>query len=164
MVALLGLPGTSWSQSSRPPLPKLHRHIGVSRSTVGVDVPEFSMAETSVEAGLKRENHKANRPQTYAAFTVTGARLFVSERKTGKIYEIQGLPLGWRPFSDLSWAHDDTLMFDRWSEPHYGVHYSINVKSKRLMAAVPFPDQVYLRRQRLQRKAIRPRHQRLRFV
>ena len=152
LSALLGLPGRALSQSRSPSLPKSHRHIGVSKSVVGVPIPTFSMAETSLEAGIKKENPITDRSRKYDAFTVSGTRLFVAERRSGKIFEIRGLPLEWRPFSDLIWASDQILMFDRWSQPHYGVHYEVNVKSRRLVTSVPFPDKFYLRQQRPKRK------------
>jgi len=88
----------------------------------------------------------------YDAFTISGTRLFVAERRTGKIFEIRGLPSGWRPFSDLIWADRRTLMFDRWSQPRYGMHYAVDVRKRRLVAAVPFPDKLFLEQQRPQRK------------
>jgi hypothetical protein len=114
----------------------------VGKSEAGENIPEFSFAETSLEAAMLRENLTTNRHKKYDAFIVSGTRLFVTERRTGKIFEIKGLPLEWRPFSDLIWADNRTLMFDRWSQPHYGVHYAVNVETRRLVAAVPFPDQV----------------------
>ena len=139
LVGLLGLQIIIVAQS-KPSLPKVHRHYGVNRSAAGTDIPEFSMGEVSLEANTKKESLVSNRTRTYNAFTVDQTRLFVIERSTGKVFEIRGLPLEWRPFSDLTWANDHTLMFDRWSQPHYGVHYSVDIKEKRLTAAVPFPD------------------------
>src|SRR6266446_8291385 len=104
LSALLRLPHPALSQSPSPSLPKSHRHIGVSKSVVGVPIPEFSMAETSLEAGMKREILITDRSRKYDAFTVSGTRLLVAERRSGKIFEIRGLPLEWRPFSDLIWA------------------------------------------------------------
>ena len=98
------------------------------------------MSEVSLDANTKKENLITNRTRTYEAFTVDRTRLFVAERRTGNVFEIKGLPLEWRPFSDLTWANEHIFMFDRWSQPHYGVHYSVDVKEKRLIAAVPFPD------------------------
>jgi len=89
-----------------------------------------------------------NRHRTYDAFTVSVTRLFVAGRRTGKVFEVRGLPLEWRPFSDLLWTDNQTLHFDRWSQPHYGIHYSVNVKRKKLISAVPFSDEFYLKRQR----------------
>lgn len=113
------------------------------------------MDETSLEAGTKKENLITNRGGRYAAFIVSGTRLFVAERGSGKVFEIRGLPLGWRPFSDLMWADDQTLMFDRWSQPRHGVHYAVDVKSRRLIVAAPFPDRLYSERRRTRRKKTR---------
>ena len=152
LFALLGLPCHALSQSSRPPLPKSHRHIGVTKAVVGDPIPEFAMAAISLEAGTKKENLVSNRSRKYDAFTDSGNRLFVAERRTGQILEVRGLPLEWRPFSNLIWANDHTLMFDRWSQPHYGVHYALNVRSRRLVAAVPFPDKFYFNQSRPKRR------------
>ena len=140
LAALLG--SQSFSQSSNPPLPKSHRHIGVKPSTTGEKIPEFKMVEASLEPDTKKEDLVTSRNGKYDAFTVSGTRLFVTDKRAGKLFEITGLPLEWRPFSDLIWADGRTLMFDRWSQPHYGVHYAVNVESQRLVAAVPFPDNV----------------------
>jgi hypothetical protein len=105
------------------------------------------MAETALESGTKKDNLVASRARRYEAFTVDGTRLFIGERRTGKLFEIRGLPLEWRPFSDLTWADNKTLLFDRWSQPHYGVHYEVNVKSRKLIVALPFPDEVYSQQQ-----------------
>jgi hypothetical protein len=156
LSVLLGLPDRALSQSPSPSLPRSHRHIGVRKSVIGVQIPQFSMTETPLEADMKRENRITDRRQKYEAFTVSGTRLFVTERRSGKTFEIRGLPLEWRPFSDLIWANDHLLMFDRWSQPHYGVHYAVNVKTRRLVAA-PFPDKFYLKQQRPKRKNNRGR-------
>ncbi len=147
LVASLTLPTGAFSQSPRPSLPSSHRHIRVTKSDAGERIPEFSMAETLLEAGMEKEDLVTNRSRKYDAFTVSGTRLFVTERRSGKVFEIRGLPLEWRPFSNLVWANDQTLMFDRWSQPHYGVHYSVNIKSRKLMAAAPFPDEYNLEQQ-----------------
>jgi len=141
-------------QPSKPSLPKAHRHIGVVKSATGEEIPEFSMSEASLETNAKKENLITNRDRKYDAFTVERTRLFIAERSTGKVFEIRGLPLEWRPFSDLTWADERTLMFDRWSQPHYGVHYSVDIKEKRLNAAVPFPDKYFLEQQKTRSKSV----------
>ena len=135
---------------------KAHRHIGTGKST-GVDIPEFSMVEATLEPTAKKESLITNRNRKYDAFTVSGTRLFVAERRTQKIFEVSGLPLEWRPFSDLYWANDETLMFDRWSQPHYGVHYAVNIRSRKLVVAVPFGDKFYRNQQRPKRQHNRKR-------
>jgi len=140
-------------QASNPSLPRVHRHIGVDKSATGTDIPEFAMTEVSLEASTKKESLITNRARTHDAFTVERTRLFIAERSTGRVFEIRGLQLEWRPFSELTWANDHTLMFDRWSQPHYGVHYSVEVKEKRLTAAVPFPDKFFLAQQKPKSKS-----------
>ena len=139
-----------FSQTKRQ-LPKSHRHIGIEKSS-GAEITEFSMTETSLEAGMEMENVIRNRNRSYEAFTVSGSRLFVADKTNKKVFEIRGLPLEWRPFSNLIWANNQTLMFDRWSQPHYGVHYAVDVRNKRLVAAVPFPDKFYVDQQRSKTK------------
>lgn len=138
-MLLVGFYNHAPSQSSQTS--QAHRHIRIGKSA-GMDIPEFSMVETSLEAGTEKENLIKSRNRKYDAFTVSGTRLLVSDRTTGKVFEIRGLPMEWRPFSDLAWANNQTLIFDRWSQPHYGVHYEVNVKLKKLIRAVPFPDKI----------------------
>jgi pimeloyl-ACP methyl ester carboxylesterase len=139
LIVLLGCYNHASSQSSRAS--QAHRHVGIGK-TASVDIPEFSMVETSVEAAAKKENRAKSRNGRYEAFTVSDTRLLVADRQTAKVFEIKGLPMEWRPFSDLVWVDNQTLVFDRWSQPHYGVHYEVNVKQKKLIKAVPFPDKI----------------------
>lgn len=125
--------------------PRRHHHVVLFESVLGNVAPEFSMIETSLSSNPKKDNLVTNRNRTYEAFTVTDTQLFVTERRTGKTFEIHGLPLEWRPFSDLVWVNSNTLVFDRWSQPHYGVHYAVDIKRKRLVIAKPFPDDFYLK-------------------
>lgn len=136
LLLLLGLYNDALSQT-----PQAHRHIGMGK-TASVDIPEFLMVETSLEAGVKKESLIKGRNGRYEAFIVADTRLLVADRTTGKVFEIRGLPMEWRPFSDLAWVNNQTLVFDRWSQPHYGVHYQIDVRRKKLIKAVPFPDKV----------------------
>ena len=121
----------------------------------GEAIPEFSMTEASVEAGWEKEDAVTNRSRSHEAFTVSSTRLFINERRTGKTFEVKGLPLGWRPFSDLTWANDRTLMFDRWSQPHFGVHYAVNAQRRKLIAAVPFPDKWQFEQGRPKRRTLK---------
>jgi hypothetical protein len=152
LIAVLGFYILASSQSPRPALPKSHRHIGVDNPAKGQPMPEFSMVETTLEAGTIKEDLRTNRNRKYDAFTVSLTRIFVAERRTGKTIEIRGLPLEWRPFSNLTWVDNRILMFDRWSQPHFGVHYAVNVEGRNLVAAVPFPDRWFYEQQRPKRK------------
>ncbi|OGI60324.1 hypothetical protein A2641_01230 [Candidatus Nomurabacteria bacterium RIFCSPHIGHO2_01_FULL_37_25] len=80
--------------------------------------------------------------KTLRAFTTyesgTGDRIFIEETQTKKIFEIQGLPLPYRPFSGLVWINNHILVFDRWSQPHYGIHYAVDFSIKTLLIAAPY--------------------------
>jgi hypothetical protein len=47
-----------------------------------------------------------------------------------------------RPFSGLVWLSSDILVFDQWTQPHYGIHYAVDVRTHRLLQAAPFTDNV----------------------
>jgi hypothetical protein len=126
------------AQASRLRSLEAHRHAAVGKRSVEFDIPEFSIADTSLAAGTRKENLVTDRHRRYAAFTVSDTQLFVVERRTGKAREIRGLPFAWRPFSDLIWADSRTLLFDRWSSPHVGVHYAVDVVTGKLVAVVSF--------------------------
>lgn len=138
LCVLIALVHVGETQSRKSSSSGLHRHEWASKS-VAVDIPEFSMNEVSLDPA-KRENLVISKNKKFEAFTVDGTRLFVLERRTRKLLQITGLPLEWRPFSDLTWADSQTLMFDRWSQPHYGVHYKVNVISRKLLVVAPFGD------------------------
>lgn len=112
-------------------------------------VPGFAMKRVTLRTDAKREQMAVNPTGTFEAFTTyepgvaASDRIFITERATGKTWELSGLPLPHRPFSSLQWTAD-TLTFDRWSQPHYGIHYEIDAKRRRLITASPFPDEWYL--------------------
>jgi hypothetical protein len=140
LAILFGLPLVVFSQ-----IPKVHRHLGRMDSMLKEVAPGFSMAEISLKKDEKKGNIAINKTRTLEAFTVDDTRIFIKERKTGKIFELKGLPFEWRDFSDLVWSDNQTLMFDRWVEPHYGNHYAVNAVKKKLLDAVPFPDAFMLK-------------------
>jgi hypothetical protein len=82
----------------------------------------------------------------YAAFSTyeegKGYRIFYSDTRSKKTYEIQGVGLPWRPFSDLEWQTKGTLAFDCWANPHHGTHYEFDPVKRRLSKAVIFNDAV----------------------
>ncbi len=70
----------------------------------------------------------------------SGGRLRLEAARTGEAYELRGIPLPYRLLSDIVWIDDRYLVFDRWSQPHYGIHYVVDVERRRLVLAAPFPD------------------------
>lgn len=136
-------------------LPDPHNHVvDVNRTGLSPESSaDFAMVEVSLDPGLERENTTESPGGTFRAFTVCDptfcssenccqGRILIEDTQTSQVYEIQGLPLRWRPFSDLVWITDDILVFDRWSNPDYGIHYAVNVRDKQLLLASPFPAQL----------------------
>ena len=122
-------------------LPRSHRHPGIEAPAIEDSVPEFTWADTTLDASVVRERLVTDRRRRYDAFTVDGTHLFVRDRRTRRVREVRGLPLEWRPFSDLVWTRNDILLVDRWSSPHYAMHYAVDVARRRLVAAQAFHDQ-----------------------
>lgn len=105
-----------------------------------------------------------NRSATARAYVVEKAWISDSSREhvqieflnAGRVFEIEGIPLEHRPISGLVWIGDRYLVFDRWSQPHYGMHYVLDVLKKKLILATPFPDQFYLDQQKPKEQPTKP--------
>jgi hypothetical protein len=76
------------------------------------------------------------------------ARVGFQEIGSGKRYQLINVPHSHRPINDIVWIDSTLVAFDRWSQPHYGMHYVVDVRNTCLVLAVPFPDEFFLRRQR----------------
>ena len=103
------------------------------------------------------ENCVTNQSQTIVAFTIfagrnppdwQGEHVYFQRLGANERFVILGIPMGHRDFSDLVWVNDRYLVFDRWSSPHYGMHYIFDAVQKKLLLATPFPDQFYLDQQK----------------
>ncbi len=132
-------------------LPDPHHHVvDLTSGTVPVSIRvDFRFAQVTLDPNVERYDVVTSSDGAYQAFRVEEPsagggfmdRLIVEDLSSGKTYEIQGLPAPWRPFSDLVWIDPDILVFDRWSQPHYGWHYAVDVRQGQLIQAAPFPDQ-----------------------
>ena len=129
-----------------------HHHLKLSDLSAQV-LPGVEIAEVTLEKIVSKEHLERSRDGKYEAFTLydpdqsPSFRIYFVERQIRKVYEVRGLPLPYRPFSDLVWVNNQTLVFDRWSQPHYGIHYVVNVRTKKLERAAAFPDAFYLQQQ-----------------
>jgi hypothetical protein len=132
-------------------VPKAHRHLGGLPSMLKEIEADFSFAVAALEKDAPIENAVKNKNRTFEAFVVDKTQIFVKDLKSGKIFEIKGLPSEWRFFSDLVWVNNQTLMFDRWVQPHYGNHYAVDVVKRKLVAAVPFPDEFMFKQKPVKR-------------
>ena len=126
-------------------LPKVHRHPRSLPSMLKEIAPEVSFVETTPAASATVEERVKNKNLTFEAFIVDKTRIFVKDLKSEKVYEIKGLPLESRFFSDPVWLNNRTLLFDRWAQPRYGAHYAFDVVRQKLTAAVPFSDETTLK-------------------
>ena len=137
------------AQNSAP----AHRHLKLGDVMEQVR-PDVEIAEVTLDKSVTKEDLARSRDRRYEAFTTyhadqsTSFRIYFVEKATGKVYEVRGLPLPHRPFSNLSLVNNRTLVFDRWSQPHYGIHYAVDVREKKLVTAAAFPDEFYLEPQK----------------
>jgi len=138
-VILLAFPFAVRAQEKK--VPKIHRHAGNMPSMLREIERDVSLVETAPAENAPIEGRVKNKSRTFEAFIVDKTQIFVKDSKSGKTYEIKGLPLEQRYFSDLVWVNNQTVMFDRWAQPRYGNHYAFDVARKKLTAAVPFPDE-----------------------
>lgn len=68
-------------------------------------------------------------------------RIFVVDEVESEVYELIAPSFfTTRPFTGLDWVTDDVLVFDQWSQPHHGVHYTVKVMDRMLLLVSPFPD------------------------
>ena len=104
--------------------------------------PAISFVRVKPPAARTRENICRSSDGRYLAFTTSleMERLFYSDTRSGIVVELQGLPLAHRPFRDLYWSTRSRLVFDRWSQPHHGMHYEVDVRRQILTVAFAFPD------------------------
>ena len=71
------------------------------------------------------------------------SRVFIRNEKSKTVYEIRGEELGieaGRPVDELKWRDTYTLSYERWTGPHYGHRYVINVRTLKQIAAYSLTD------------------------
>lgn len=131
LLGLLGMP-IQISQGFEYLMPKTTPEI-----KQGIKIVEVSRLPNQ-----GRNKITVNAEQTYQAFTICRPlsdgqgcqeQIFIEDLITGKFYQIQGIPLSWRPFTNLTWTRETYLEFDRWSNPHYGFHYVVDMSQKKLV-------------------------------
>lgn len=122
----------TWAQSAA------HRHDG-ARET---NIPEIEVVED--KPNVKAEHGQFARRGNYESFSAyeeeKGYRIFFTDRLTKKNYEIRGVGLQWRPFSDLRWKNTRVLLFDCWANPNHGTHYEFDAKERKLKKVLIFRE------------------------
>ena len=157
---------TVWKEITRPDyelqwvpadFPDPHHHVvDVHTQGVPISIPDVRLVRVPRPRGERLREVVTNRTASMRAYIVekpwtTNSRrdhIQIEYLGSGEVFEIEGIPLEYRPFSDLAWVGDRYLVFDRWSQPHYGIHYVVDVVKKKLILASRFPDQFYLNSQK----------------
>ena len=71
------------------------------------------------------------------------ARVFILDLQTDENYEIVGEELGMeagRPVDNLKWLDNHTLSYERWTNPHMGRRYVVELKTMKQTAAFIVSD------------------------
>ena len=108
------------------------------------------------DSRLKRNNLAFDPSRRYVAFTVEDPkhthgffdRIFFTDTQAKQTFEIQNLPLPYRPFDSLRFIRPGVLQFDRWAGPHTGVRYRLDVRRRELVSARSFIEADYLELQK----------------
>jgi hypothetical protein len=144
-VAILLLPAPApGAQTGSIPDPHMHANLG--DSMLGDIAPDVDIREVE-DAPLPAKGKGVLNPErTMRAFTLSYKdaaveQLLVEDLGSHEVYLIDGLPFPNRPFSDIVWAKGDLLVFDRWTNPHMGVHYVADMKAKKLVVAALLADE-----------------------
>lgn len=146
LVAFTGAAASANAQARR------HHHGRLQNDLLAEMQKSVTLAKAQPKAKARRANIARNASRTYEAFTlevpIDGAAdnvrdvIFVEDKRQGKIYEVRGFDFP-RPFADLAWKDNDTLVFDQWMQPRYAVHYAIDVMQRKLIAAASFGERAH---------------------
>jgi hypothetical protein len=137
---LVSLCCLSVSGTVAQPKDRAHQHSAgidmLSEIAPGVTIIRVDSRKVAVRQDICRSKDR----RFIAFITSAGSeRLFIEDRQLKIVSEVRGIPLENRPFNDLGWTAQNRLKFDRWSQPHHGMHYELDVRSKRLIVAYAFP-------------------------
>ncbi len=138
---------------NRQPVPDPHKHVvAVHEGAWNTDIAsETQIVALKGEAVDARDSVLSPNGRWLAFIFSTPDehdRLGFQDMQSGKRYQLDSLPLPYRPISSIVWIDSALVTFDRWSQPHYGMHYVVDINRARLVLATPFPDEFYLRQQR----------------
>jgi len=130
------------AQSAQPASAPGHDHRCNDGPVDAAELRAFSMRPVTFSHPRTEDGvvSPGTRYRAFASATGQRFRLIVHDRKTHGWREVRGLPFAWRPFTGLAWRDGRTLVFDRWSSPHVGVHYSVDVARGALVSASLFHE------------------------
>ena len=152
LIVVAVIVSSAQDRSDRP-LPDPHKHVVEvhKRPWITDLAPDVTIAVLDGSVADIRDSVLSPNGQWLAFVFSTQdewARVGLEDTRSGKRYQLVNLPLAYRPLNDLAWIDSTHLAFDRWSQPHHGMHYVVDVANNRLILAAPFPDEFFLRQQR----------------
>ena len=126
--------------------------LSVKKAT---DLPEGDLADRIETDGAGKSTLTMSPDQIRQAFVFcvpSGSkevpscvqRVFVTDLGTDETYEIKGEELfieANRPVDSLKWVNNNTLSYERWTGPHFGHRYVVDIKLKKQMGAFILTDQ-----------------------
>jgi hypothetical protein len=129
-------------------------HI-LSVKKAGNDLPSGDLADRVEKDGSGKSTLTISADKHYEAsvFCVPSGfkevsdcvtRVFVLDLQTDENYEIVGEELGieaGRPVDGLRWVNDHTLSYERWTGPHLGRRYVVDMKTMKQVDAFILSDQ-----------------------
>jgi hypothetical protein len=109
----------------------------------GDDLPSGDLAEKVETDGAGNSTLKMSADKRYEAsvFCVPSrskevpncvSRVFILDLQTDENYEIVGEDLGieaGRPVDEIKWINSHTLSYERWTGPHFGHRYIVDVRA-----------------------------------
>jgi hypothetical protein len=109
--------------------------------------PDLSLRILPV-TGTSKSSLRVSRDKAYKAYVLCVPRgsqdpddclerVYFTEQRTGTVYEILGEPeeAEVRPVDELKWANAHALSYERWTQPHFGHRYVVDVRRKRQIGA-----------------------------
>jgi hypothetical protein len=121
----------------------------------GSDLPSGDLAEAVEKDSNGKSTLRMSADKRYEAsvFCVPSGssevtdcvhRVFVTDLGTDEEYEIVGEELfieAGRLIDNLKWIDNHTLSYERWSNPHFGHRYVVDIKAMKQTAAFALSDQ-----------------------
>lgn len=122
-----------------------HHVVDVNGSWVMEEPNEgFALVEVAALPAASEWDERALSPDgRFQAFATCepGCRVLVQAVGQARLQELRGPAFSeLRPFSGLVWLPSGILVFDQWMQPHYGIHYAVDVGRQRLLQAAAFTD------------------------
>jgi len=154
VAAMFGFAGSSLAQKVKVVRDSDSVNI-LAVKKAGSDLPSGDLADKVEKDGSGKSTLRLSADKRYEASVfcvpsrsseVTGCvhRVFILDLQTDENYEIVGEELfieAGRLIDNLKWIDNHTLSFERWTGPHFGHRYVVDVKAMKQIDAFILSDQ-----------------------